>query len=83
MAKKATKKKRGAAEAVPLSNDMFDEVAKFHNDNALQFDHDIDESEEDADSDLDDDAMDESSDSDADLDAGGQLGKSAFQTISW
>jgi len=49
MAKKATKKKRGAAEAVPLSNDMFDEVAKFHNDNALQFDHDIDESEEDAD----------------------------------
>lgn len=80
MAKKTPKKKRVAAAAEPLPDDMFDEVEKFHNDNALQFDNDISESEGGSDGALDDDAVDESSDSDADLDAGGQLGKSAPHT---
>lgn len=80
MAKKTPKKKRAAAAPEPLPGDMFDEVDKFHNDNALQFENDISESDGDSDGALDEDAVDESSDSDADLDAGGQLGKSVLHT---
>lgn len=80
MAKKAPKTKRAAAAAKPLPDDMFNEVDKFHNDNALQFENDIDESEGGSDDALDEELVDESSDSDADLDAGGQLGKSTIYT---
>ena len=65
-----------------LADDMYDDVDKFHKDNDLRFetemdneDEDVDEEEEAAVMDLDDS---DEADSDDDLEAGGQLAKSMY-----